>query len=267
MRYLVIALAALASATVSAQGTHGAAQGSHPSGGAAGPATTIHATQSGPRTTAPSRTHTPRTITPSRTPPRTVAPPIVLPFPSLTTPPTGGLTHGFPFRPSNEMTRPGRHHRGDLRGNLGIGGFVGGYVGEPAADAAAAPPEDEPASGGLRLSVTPASGQVFIDGLYVGTVSDVEAQRVLMLDEGPHRLEIRAPQYESLGVDLRITPYEVVTYRGALDPIRRAPAAPPTAAQTTMYVIPKCYAGNVPPRPGHLPAGCDIKHVQVLGRK
>ena len=31
-----------------------------------------------------------------------------------------------------------------------------------------------------------------------------------------------------------------------------------------MYVIPKCYAGNLPPRQSRLPSGCDVKQVQVL---
>jgi len=32
---------------------------------------------------------------------------------------------------------------------------------------------------------------------------------------------------------------------------------------TTMYVIPNCYAGNIPPRADRLPAGCDIKNLRV----
>jgi hypothetical protein len=34
-----------------------------------------------------------------------------------------------------------------------------------------------------------------------------------------------------------------------------------------MYVIPNCYIGNVPPRASRLPAGCDIKQVQILRAK
>jgi len=124
-----------------------------------------------------------------------------------------------------------------------------------------------PATGLLRLSVTPLSAQVFVDSLYVGTVADINAQNVLQLDAGPHRIEIRAPEYQTLTFDVRILPYETVTYRGALEAIRlAAPAAPAAAGPATrMYVIPNCYVGNIPPRPNRLPAGCDIKQVQVLG--
>ena len=71
-------------------------------------------------------------------------------------------------------------------------------------------------------------------------------------------------------VDIRITPYETVTYRAALEPLRpaAAPAAPSVAsANTKMYLIPNCYLGNIPPRANRLPAGCDVKQVQVLGPK
>jgi hypothetical protein len=120
-------------------------------------------------------------------------------------------------------------------------------------------------TGLLRLAVTPAGAQVFVDSYYVGTVEDVNAQRVLELEAGPHRLEIRAPQYQTLAVDLRIQPLETVTYRGALEPTRAAPAPPPAAgAPTVMYVIPNCYMGNLPPRQSRLPSGCDVKHVEVL---
>jgi hypothetical protein len=122
------------------------------------------------------------------------------------------------------------------------------------------------ATGLLRLSVTPDQAQVFVDSYYVGTVEDVNAQRVLELSAGPHRLEFRAPQYQTLTVDVRILPYETVTYRGALEFKRLPVPAPPPAAgpPTVMYVIPKCYLGNLPPRQSRLPSGCDVKQVQVL---
>jgi hypothetical protein len=126
-----------------------------------------------------------------------------------------------------------------------------------------------PATGLLRLSVTPIFAQVFIDSYYVGTVADIDAQRVLTVDAGVHRIEFRAPQYQTLTVDVRVMPYETVTYRGALEPIRPAPpaASAHAASPGPMYLIPNCYLGNVPPRPSRLPAGCDVNKVQVLGFK
>ncbi|OLC84189.1 MAG: hypothetical protein AUH72_02505 [Acidobacteria bacterium 13_1_40CM_4_65_8] len=203
-------------------------------------------------------------------PPQVVAPPITFPLPPLMLPPAGGLTprfgEGVPFR-----TRPSRH------GAFAFGSpffppFVTGY--SAPADfvdtSRARPAAPAPATGLLRLSVTPLSAQVFIDSYYVGTVEDINAQNVLQLEAGPHRIEIRAPQYQTLTVDVRILPYETVTYRAALE-LARPPAAVPSPAPptttTTMYVIPNCYLGNIPPRANRLPSGCDITQVQVLGPK
>jgi hypothetical protein len=45
-----------------------------------------------------------------------------------------------------------------------------------------------------------------------------------------------------------------------------APLPPPRLPDgpTRIYVIPNCYAGNVPPRAERLPAGCDITRVRIL---
>ena len=45
------------------------------------------------------------------------------------------------------------------------------------------------------------------------------------------------------------------------------PAAPPAAVPgdpRTFYVIPGCYAGDRPPRPERLPAGCDAASMRVI---
>jgi hypothetical protein len=51
----------------------------------------------------------------------------------------------------------------------------------------------------------------------VGVVDDFDGifQR-LHLEAGPHRIEIRAPQYETLTFDVRIIVDETTTYRGEL---------------------------------------------------
>lgn len=178
------------------------------------------------------------------------------------TPPAGGLTprENPPFR---TPARPNRGHSG--------GSYFGPYLGYPETTPGtptAAPPVDR-ATGWLRLAVTPANAQVFVDGYYVGTVDDVNAKRDLALDAGPHRIRFIAPTYQTLAVDVQIAPGDTVTYRGALEPATPAPPPPPrtAGAQTSMYLIPNCYLGNVPPRASRLPAGCDIKHVQVLPSK
>jgi hypothetical protein len=206
----------------------------------------------------------PPTPTPPAQPTTVAPPPITYPFPPLMPPPAGGLTprvgEGLPFR-----TPPSRFLRS---GSTAYPPFIYGYQGsaDPADVTRSRSPEPTQATGLLRLSVTPDQAQVFVDSYYVGTVEDVTAQRVLELPAGPHRLEFRAPQYQTLSVDVRILPYETVTYRGALEFKRLPVPAPPPAAgpPTVMYVIPKCYLGNLPPRQSRLPSGCDVKQVQVL---
>ena len=215
---------------------------------------------------------------PPTTAPRTVAPPIVFPLPPLPPQPAGGLTSPVPFTPVDPTRAPRDLYRVPLNRPYNtrshyplFGGYGGGY---PYGDfAEPLPPQQEPQppfeSGGmLRLNVTPASAQVYVDSYYVGSVADVDARRVLDLSPGPHRIEIRAGDHEPLTFDVRIAPNETVTYRGALEPAR--PAAPArtgasAAAATRMFVIPNCYLGNVPPRADHLPRGCDVKQVRVVG--
>ena len=201
-----------------------------------------------------------------------VGPPMLFPFTPLMSPPAGGLTPPagqtdprFAPRTQNRAHAP----RSSQFGSPFYGPFVSGYSSvEDAAIAAPSAPAGVP-TGLLRLSVTPASAQVFIDSYFVGTVADLEAQRALTLPAGPHRIEIRAPYYQPLIVDVRIAPYEIVTYRAALERARpEPPAAPgPSTSSGPMYLIPNCYVGNVPPRASRLPAGCDVNKVQVLGSK
>jgi hypothetical protein len=183
------------------------------------------------------------------------------------TPPTGGLTPPAVGLPPavNDAYRVRR--RNPLFVPFG-GGYGYGYgVDDPAtANDRRQPAPSAPPTGLLRLAVTPASAQVFVDSYYVGTVDDLDAMRVLQLEAGPHRIEFRAPQYRTLTVDVRVLPLETVTYRGALEPLQPQAAAPPAPAgpPTMMYVIPNCYLGNLPPRQNRLPSGCDAKAVQIL---
>lgn len=201
--------------------------------------------------------------------PRTVAPPIVYPLPPLMTPPAGGLPPIVPETPRFNTTPPWSGH------SFGIPiytQYVFGYTpngfGDSTMPAAPAPAVPAAARGWLRLSVTPLNTQVFVDGLYVGTVEEIDARRTLTLDAGPHRIELRARQFRTVSVDVRIIASDTLTYRAALElelppPPPRADARPP-ASSSPMYVIPNCYMGNVPPRASRLPSGCDISRVEVL---
>ena len=110
--------------------------------------------------------------------------------------------------------------------------------------------------------------QIYVDGYYVGMLSDVGGE--LTLDAGAHAIELREAGYEILRVDVRISPEGLITYRGELKPVSGADLPGPRAdvaqsppppdvapSRTTIYVIPGCYVGNVPPKDARLPAGCD----------
>jgi hypothetical protein len=78
------------------------------------------------------------------------------------------------------------------------------------------------ATGGLRLKIEPTSAQVFVDGEYAGVV-DVFNGRFhhLDLEPGPHHLEMRAPGYAPLFLDVIIQPHHTIAYTATL-----APSAP-----------------------------------------
>jgi hypothetical protein len=126
-------------------------------------------------------------------------------------------------------------------------------------------------TGTVRLDVQPAGMlQFYVDGYYVGTANDFNGE--LELEAGPHTIEIRAPGYETLTFDVKIAAQRLITYRGALTPIQppadqpvREPDPPqadaPAAPPTTIYFIPGCYLGNVPPEKVALPADCDLSKL------
>lgn len=153
--------------------------------------------------------------------------------------------------------------RGRRLGTLPFGYGFGGSVYSPSQV------EEELADGYLQLEVRPSTAQVHVDGYYLGAVEDI--QRLIpgrSLEAGPHRLDLRAPGFEPLSVDIRVFPRETVTYRNDLRAIQ-APTEPRPPAATggapkTFYVIPGCYAGDKPPRVGPLPRGCDASKVRRI---
>ncbi len=198
---------------------------------------------------------------PFKTPP---PPPTVLPFQLPMPQPTGGFLPGSVFPPKvNPAFTPGRSP--GANGSTGAYGAPYFYV--PSAtdngttSSAAATP-----TGLLRLSGTPESAEVFVDGFYVATLGDAEAQRALSLAAGPHRIELRADGYTTRTFDVRIDASQTVTYRAALERQRAQPAehAAAPAGATKMYLIPNCYLGNIPPKAERLPPGCDVKRVHVI---
>jgi hypothetical protein len=129
------------------------------------------------------------------------------------------------------------------------------------------PPPPKQATGRLLLSLhSGVDPQIFVDGYYVGLFSDVAGE--LILDAGAHRVELHEEGYQDARVDVKVPLDGAITYYVALKsidaaplppaaPIAQAPSPPP--APTTIYVVPGCYAGNVPPEQVKLPEGCNAR--------
>ncbi len=121
---------------------------------------------------------------------------------------------------------------------------------------APAPVAQPPQPGRLILAPQPEGAQVFIDGYYAGVPDDFDpAHGGGVVEAGQHRIDLSAPGYDQLAVDVKIAPTQTITYRERLKRTQ-APALP--SGPTTFYLIPGCYMGNVPPKDAHLPATCDL---------
>ncbi len=78
-----------------------------------------------------------------------------------------------------------------------------------------------PDHGGIRLQVKPKEATVYLDGYYVGIVDDFDSSHQrLAMEAGPRRIEIRAPGYETLSVEVKAIHGETLRYRGILHPSR-----------------------------------------------
>ncbi|HEV3142071.1 MAG TPA: PEGA domain-containing protein, partial [Vicinamibacterales bacterium] len=73
----------------------------------------------------------------------------------------------------------------------------------------------------LRLKIKPSSAEVFADGYFVGVVDDFNGMfQKLRIEAGPHRIEVRAPGYETLDIDVRLTSGKTTVYQGELKKIQ-----------------------------------------------
>ncbi|MBP7569199.1 MAG: PEGA domain-containing protein [Acidobacteria bacterium] len=94
-------------------------------------------------------------------------------------------------------------------GQIYPGTYGGGY-------ASADSPEELP-DGALKLKVKPRDAEVYVDGYYAGQVDSFDgAFQHIDLEPGTHRLEIRAPGYESITFEVKIAPRQNLTYKGEL---------------------------------------------------
>jgi hypothetical protein len=73
--------------------------------------------------------------------------------------------------------------------------------------------------GGVALEITPAEADVYVDGQYAGHAQDFDGtSQPLTLTVGTHRIEVQAPGYQPMTVDVGIQPGQVIPYRGDLTP-------------------------------------------------
>jgi hypothetical protein len=73
--------------------------------------------------------------------------------------------------------------------------------------------------GEVRLRVEPRYAEVYVDGYFAGTVDDFDGTfQSLRLESGPYHIEIVAPGFEPLEIDVRVSPGQKITYRGDLRP-------------------------------------------------
>ena len=73
----------------------------------------------------------------------------------------------------------------------------------------------------LRLKIKPSQAEVFVDGFFVGVVNDFDGMfQKLHIESGAHRIEVRAPGYETLDIDIRLTAGKTTVYQGELTKIK-----------------------------------------------
>jgi hypothetical protein len=93
---------------------------------------------------------------------------------------------------------------------------------DPAFPPVAPPPIDvNRPTGGLQLDVDPRRALVYADGWPMGIVESYSGYyQHLDLPAGLHLIELVAPDYEPLAVEVTVTPGRTTTYRGALSRAR-----------------------------------------------
>lgn len=215
--------------------------------------------------------------------PTSTLPPIGLPLPPIGLPlPAIGLAPAGPTptttAPSQARQREPRHGRAERRASR-PGPSVIYVVPVYGWDAAApsvitgppAPRTPEPptpaalAAGTLHLELDPRpTGQLFVDGAYVGTLDELGTDLTLLA--GTREIEIRQPGYRPFTLTARIVEGRALVYRGTLDassvvPSTTAPEPPLAIARKPLFFIPGCYLGDVPPKEARLPSTCDPRNA------
>ena len=140
------------------------------------------------------------------------------------------------------------------------------YYPDPVETATPPGPGEAVGGGRLQLRVAPADALVYIDGEYEGTADDLREPGVL-LRAGSHRVRLEADGYVSHTFDVRVDNGETVTHRSTLDrgttvASRQSQSIAAATQPKTMYVIPRCYAGDKPPDPAT--THCDLTQLRTI---
>jgi hypothetical protein len=80
------------------------------------------------------------------------------------------------------------------------------------------PGQDQANMGGVSFEITPSTAQLFVDGSQVGTAGQFgPTTQPLGLTSGHHRIEIRAPGYQTMSFDVDIVAGQVIPYKGVME--------------------------------------------------
>jgi hypothetical protein len=182
--------------------------------------------------------------------------PPTMPPPNIDLYRAGPLTYAPPLA---RRRHPGR------RSSVGYGYGFGPFIGVPEPDMST---EMVP-KGFIHFQMQPGTAEVHIDGLYMGTVDDF--RRLIpgrAIEAGEHRVDLRAPGYQAVSLDVLVSPNETVTYRTDLQASAAGTERPrsivATAEPKTFYVIPGCYAGDRPPVASQLRRGCSTSKLRKI---
>jgi hypothetical protein len=204
-------------------------------------------------------------------------PTIGLPLPpiGIPHPPTGLPAPDAPQRRGAATRPPAQARRPHGPGRAVVPVYVYPYPYDLSAGVLPPQPSDastrpQPLPGRLLFDAAFGGGeQLYVDGFYVGTLSDFA--NGVELEAGPHAIEIRQPGVDALSFAVNLAPGQATSYRGALKATAARPetsvvTAPPLVPARPMvgYIVPGCYIGNVPPEDAGLPASCDLSRTITI---
>lgn len=78
------------------------------------------------------------------------------------------------------------------------------------------------AYGGVRIDVPQKDAEVYADGYFAGIVDNYDGTlQQLNLEPGNHRIEVRAPGFQTASFEVYVEPGKTITYRTALRPAQQ----------------------------------------------